>query len=220
MIDPALFRKDEARHIYTLGRLILPSVTTILGELGLISDFYTEEGRIRGQAVHMACQYLDEGVLDWESLKATEDALSQPIGAYVKGWRRFCKDTGFKPRLIEVPFYHPDHLYAGTPDRVGTFPGDKYETILDLKTGAVPKWTALQTAGYDEIVPRLDGRYRRRAAVQLTADGDFKPPVLFDDLNDGRTFLNYAAAHRWGRKNGYYKPVDANSGFQGAAATV
>jgi hypothetical protein len=67
---------NRETHTYTPN---LPSVTTILKSVGLIdASFYTIEGRERGSAVHLACEYFDQGDLD-------EDTLELPTAFYFPG---------------------------------------------------------------------------------------------------------------------------------------
>ena len=198
------FTVDRERHLYALHRVPLDSVTDILQELGVVDPtYYNETGKIRGGKVHLGTALLERpGGLDWESLKPIEDALGEPITPYVRAYERYLRETGWKSQIIEKAYYHPDYLYAGTPDRIGRFPDDKLGSLLDLKTGkSVHPGTALQTGAYDEMVPREGGIPRRRYGVLLKVDGDF---ILkrFDDHNDGQTFLAGLTLHRWRKNHG------------------
>ena len=120
---------EPIEHVYTLQELdtskrqTIPSVTDVLVALKIITPkWYTPKARIRGKAVHLATMYLDQGRLNWESIKATEEALEQNVTGYVRAWERYKTDTGFVSKLIETPQYHEVHRYGGTPDRVGGFP--------------------------------------------------------------------------------------------------
>jgi len=201
---------DRERHEYRLiGRwggpgAILESVTDVLRGVGIINpEWYTMTSRLRGRAVHRACHLLDIGDLDWESLKPIEDALSEPITGYVKGWARFKRELGFVPAIIERSIYHPAYLYAGTPDRIGETPDGK-QILLDIKTGPVEDWCAVQLSGYDEALTAqgMVG-WRRRMGIQLKPGGDFAPPRFFDDAYDGPIFLNMLAEFRWRKLHGY-----------------
>ena len=196
---------DRKLHEYRLDGTKLVSVTDVLGDLGIIeAEFFTEDARARGQAVHRACHFLDEGDLDWSSLEPIEKAICQPVVPYVKAWEAFKHETGFIPKVIEQPVFHPLYHYAGTPDRIGVFPGGKGEALIDLKTGKAAAWTGLQTGGYDEALgrPRF-GKWRVRWAVELRADGDFRL-IPFEDVNDGKTFLSMFVSHRWGKNHGRF----------------
>ena len=200
-----LLRVDRKLHRYWRGEERLDSVTDILGDLGIIeTEFFTEDARARGHAVHRACEFLDEGDLDWSSLAPIEKKICQPVAPYVRAWERFKRETGFVCKVIERPVYHSLYLYAGTPDRIGVFPNEKGEALLDLKTGEALDWAGLQTGGYDEALGKPQfGGWRRRYAVKLRADGDFRL-VPFEDVNDGKTFLSMFVTHRWGKNHGRY----------------
>lgn len=181
MIDDK-FSFDEATHTYYYDGFEVPSVTQIMKNAGIIDDrFYNEEARIRGSAVHLATQYLDEGDLDWDSL----DDLIVP---YVKAYQKFKLDSGFVPEFIEKRIYHKAKPgmavcidYAGTLDRAGIFADflpqkrcdlirDKY-AVIDLKTGSIPEWAGIQLAAYAlGLLPKMP----RRFALLLKKDGKYK----------------------------------------------
>ena len=174
-------------HEYFIKNRKAPGVTGVLKEAGFIDgEWYTEESRQRGTAVHEATQFLDEDDLDW-------DTLHPKILPYVKAYEKFKLDTGFKPDLVEHRVFSDLYHFGGTLDRTGTFPnGD--ETLLDIKSGAIAFWTALQTAAYDYC---LDKR-RQRMAVQLKNDGTYKVKT-FKDPNDIKIFLSAAVVVNWKR---------------------
>lgn len=107
----------EDTHVYTWRGAVLPSVTTILKDVGIIDTaFYTEAARLRGSYAHIACALEDQGMLDWSTL----DAVLVP---YVEAWVRFKRESGFVPEIIETPMLNESYLYAGTPDVIGELPG-------------------------------------------------------------------------------------------------
>jgi hypothetical protein len=127
---------NRETHTYTPN---LPSVTTILKSVGLIdASFYTIEGRERGSAVHLACEYFDQGDLD-------EDSIDPQISGYVEAYKNFRIASQWEFEWIEAPVSDKAHLYAGTPDRV-LF--SRPRNLLDLKTGAFQKWHPIQSCAY------------------------------------------------------------------------
>lgn len=193
------FLVDRENHLYKLRGERLDSVTEILVGLGILDPtYYTETGRVRGKRVHEATELIESpGGLKWESLKPIEDMLGEPITLFAKGWERFLRETGWKSTAIEEAGYHPLYKYAGTLDRRGRFPDDKLESILDIKTGkGIHKGTAIQTAGYDEMIPNPDGGPRRRWGILLPGNGDFKINP-YKDLTDGATFISALPLYRW-----------------------
>lgn len=202
----------EKPHAIWHGRERIPTATQVMGELGFINaDFFTVESRIRGQRVHQGTHLLDVGDLDWDSLKRIEEALGEPIVPYVQAWARFKRETGFISHIIERPCWNRRYRVGGVVDRIGEFPDDKYDAVVDLKSMAsgnkVPFWTAYQTGGYDEMIPRIGGRPRKRYGVGLKPNGDFVIDP-FTDVNDGLTFLQMANIFHKGFEHGVYKYRD------------
>lgn len=195
---------DAEKHEYRLRGKLVDSVTQVLKGLGLIeTDFFTAQTRIRGRAAHIGAQLIEQGGVDWASVKATEDALGAPVAPYIRGWERFLRETGWKSVKIEQPNYHPLYEYAGTPDRIGFWP-DGQEGLLDIKTGAPQDWWSLQLDGYDQMEPRLSPKgARRQTDVQLTDDGDFKIHHIHD-MNACNLFLSMNATYQWGKTHGKY----------------
>ena len=187
---------DEAAHTYKVEGRELISVTQVLDECGLVSPFCKgEEYRTRGQAVHMACQFSDEGELDWETVRP------EWIG-YVQAWEKFKNETGFQVLLSEHKVAHLTYGYAGRLDRQGIFNAKKRDTIVDIKTGAIQPETALQLAAYGEAY--LPGKLWDRVAVGLKPDGNYSlkvyPPAEFQaDLHDFLACLRVAV---WKRRYG------------------
>ena len=160
---------DQSTHTYFVDGIESISVTQVLKLAGLVDDrWFTEFGRWRGSAVHLATKYFDEGDID----RRTLDPAVKP---FVADWKKFREDTGFTPTLIEQPLYDSLYNFCGTPDRRGYFMGgDPKESneIIDIKCypgGHVPWWVRLQLAAYGRLIdPR---RVFRRYAVILTGDG-------------------------------------------------
>lgn len=196
---------DHVTHTYTLGSRILPCPSHVFKALGFVNPkFFTEEGRIKGQAIHQGTEYLDEGDLDWDSLKETEDCLEMPIIQPVKAWGRFRKETGFKPVDIEKSIYHPTWGYATTPDRIGTFPNSPRRVVIEIKSYPIPKWAKWQTAAAGLIMRAEKLDYPDRYAVHLKTNGDYSL-IRHEDLNDEQAFLNFLETYKQGVKNGFYK---------------
>lgn len=185
---------DEATHTYRLDGRPIRSVTQILNDAGIVdTTYFTPEAALRGKYVHEATQYHDEGTLD----PSTVDPAIQP---YLQGWIQFRALTGFKPALIEAKIWHSCG-YAGTLDRAGWLNGRF--VLLDIKSGAVAAWTALQTSGYEHgLVERIKAgdidcpMPQGRLAVQVTRQGKFKV-VPFEDFRDRDVFLAAHQVSQW-----------------------
>lgn len=190
----------EGTHTYkrTDGRVV-PSVTQIIGDAGLVWEARDQMALDRGTAVHRATRYLDEGILDW----ATVDPRIAP---YVQAWRRFLDETGFCTTAIEEPVYSERWDYAGQPDRVGIlWRADNTEpssatAVVDLKTGTVQPFTALQLAAYGNAILNDDQCSRlTRIAVGLHDDGTYEMTTyrMMDWADDLGTFLACLRVARW-----------------------
>lgn len=188
----ALLDFDEASHTYSVGGVIVPGVTRIIEPLrsweGVPPDLLERKSTL-GRAVHLATEYDDKGTLDPES-------LSGEVAGYLEGWRRFRRETGFAPTLIERKVYHPVMGFAGTLDREGDFGGQI--TIIDLKSGAKHRVHGVQIAGYALARKQEAGwiTYPQRLAVYLTADGRYEIET-YTRTSDYPTFIGLLAVNTW-----------------------
>lgn len=185
-------RFDEERHIYTIDGRYVPGVTKLLEVGGYINkEDYRRypNAAIRGKAIHLACELLDAGELDWTSI--TDEGLP-----YVMAYELFLKESGFvaEKEWTERRMFNTTLLYGGTMDRRGKFPMASNRAIIDLKTGSVSDWAALQTAGYETLMPEEDGPFDRYA-LRLSDDGRYKL-VPFKKRSDKRLFLTLVE-HYW-----------------------
>lgn len=156
----------------------LPRVTGILKDAGLIdTTWFTAGACERGSAVHLACQYLDEGDLDISSL---DPQLEGYVRAYC-AWKHDSNITGIQ--WIEMPMQDPLGMYRGTPDRVLI---TRPRMLADLKTGQYHPSHKWQTAAYVNCLQ--DPYSYSRIGVYLTKDGkysvrEFPKTEYRDDLN-------------------------------------
>jgi len=166
-------------HVYTLDGKTLPSVTTIIKEAGLIdTTWFTDGAATRGTYVHQATELLDRDDLD-------ETSLDPALVPYVDAYKRFKADTGFYISGIEKRIHNATYGYAGTLDRVGKFPGDSIESIIDIKTGKPEKWHGLQLAAYRLC---LGNELRKRFGLYLSDSGIYRLE-RYTDRQDIQVFL-------------------------------
>lgn len=178
---------DAASHIYKVdGRRVI-NVTTALSLGGFPpSAYYTDEGRIRGEAVHDAV-FLD---ID-NDLHIGPEGLHPLIRGYVEGWFKFRREARFKPirDLCEVPMYNRDYGYVGKPDVVCFLNGRP--AVIDIKTG-MSSTARYQIAGYAQF-PRVLAEFGfkepRRFDLRLTPTGDYRL-TPHTDPNDLLVFIN------------------------------
>lgn len=191
------FREED--HTYWDGGLRVPNVTSAIN---LFANSYAgipkailEQAMHRGNAVHLATEYYDKGILDY-------NALDPSLKPYIDAWLRFRQETRFTPTLIEERVYHHGYKYAGTLDRIGIFrdPGNE-EVVLDIKTGSAMRPTiGPQTAAY-ELAHRCEtgGKRMDRYGCELHKDGTYKLDKL-DDPGDMAVFLASLTLLRWKEK--------------------
>lgn len=177
-------------HAYKLDGQYLPSVTTIIKDMGLYGDvttYFTDYARERGSLVHRIIEWYLSGELD-------EDTIDPSLAPYFAAWKRFQYETGFVSTITEQPMASEIHRFAGTPDHIGKFNGSM--SVVDVKTGADNPATGLQLAAY-EI---LSGWRLRRYSLQLNDDGKYKL-TEFKDRNDRSVFLSALACYQWKKNN-------------------
>jgi hypothetical protein len=183
---------NEERHEYRVNGLIVPSVTQALSAVGLPdlsrvpADLLEWKAEL-GKAVHKATELDDLGTLD-------EDNLDPVIVPYLEAYRKFKRESGFAPMLIEEQVYHPVYGYAGTYDRIG--PMGKYDLVLiDFKSGLIdPKCVGPQTASYKECKSNL--KIEARYALKLNKDTSYKLIPLTNKM-DFQIFLNALNIWKW-----------------------
>jgi hypothetical protein len=190
----------ERGHIYRDGELVVPSVSQVL-ELAGIDDLSrvprhnVRRAAKRGQAVHLATQFLDQAKLDQHS-------VTPEIAGYVMGYEQFKRDTGFHPIAIEQRGIGAigDLKFGYCIDRVGIL-FDRL-AIVDLKTASKAfDWWAIQTAGYAEGIKHDGPRY----SLHLAADGDYNL-IRYNDGEDFETWLAALKVARWKLAHGWRLP--------------
>jgi hypothetical protein len=161
-----------------------------------------EKARERGQKVHEATQYFDEGRLDW----STVDPSLLP---YVSAWLAFIDNEGFvvDPMFIEKPTYHKTFFYGIIPDRFGHFRGRRYNgrrAVTEIKnTYTNADYWGIQTSAQAQALHShgldIDPKTVLRLAVNLKPDGTY---VLeeHEDPNDFRYFMSCLMVYGLKRK--------------------
>lgn len=179
---------DEATHVYTVGdRVGVPSVTTILADVGLIdTTWFTEQALIRGTYVHEATALDDVGDLD-------DATVDDQLAGYVEAWRAFRRETDMEILSIEQRVASPAFTYAGTLDRRIVFHG--FEWVIDIKTGGPLRWHALQVAAYAGALRRPS---LKRATVHLRDNGRYSF-AMHADPRDFDIFGAAVALYHWKR---------------------
>lgn len=199
---------DEAAHRYSVGGVVLPSVTQILRpispDFSAIPPAVLERKRALGTAVHLACELYDQGELD-------EDGLSAELVPYLYAWIKFRAECGVEILANERRLYHPLLRFAGTLDRVTTHRSAKGAPtwLLDLKTSEDPAPAyGVQLFGYllllacntDEAVKPEHLAGLRRGTVHLRDDGTYRLHE-YKNPNDEAAFRALLSIAQWKEAN-------------------
>jgi len=195
-IRPQLTFEEEG-HKYFLDGVEIPSVTTVIGAvLDDNAGFYTEESRLRGTVVHLACELDDLGTLD-------ESALDEEIHPYLEGYRKFKREHEPIWEGIECRLFHPHYRYASTLDRYGSamFNSMRRRCVGEIKTGGMSPNYNIQTAAQAMLLPNPPSW--ARLIIQLFDDATYALQVCptselmadFSVFISGLNILNWKRRH-------------------------
>jgi len=195
---------DAVAHEYrTPDGARVPSVTEILGAVGVSVDFEElggrsaktfadiERKRALGHALHADAHAYDDDDLNVDTVHAE-------VRPYLDAWITFRRNTGIRPIVRERRVYHPTWRYAGTLD--GLFVTPQGVTVLvDIKTGdPTDSGCQWQTAGYAEAyrIDHPNDRIGLRWGVQLVP-GKVIPYVVhpYDSWRDVLEFQAFVTTY-------------------------
>lgn len=177
---------DDDNHQYKLDGLIIPSVTQIIQESGLVNLEWIDRDLLEakadlGRKVHSATELYDTNNLNIEELHPT-------LKLYLDSWIKFRTDYNFVPIEIELKLFHQLYKYAGRIDRIGLL--NKNLTLIDIKSGTEQKTSAIQTAGYELLYnqdKKKGDQIKGRMVVYLGPEGYKVVPN--NNPNDKSVFL-------------------------------
>jgi hypothetical protein len=179
---------DAEKHEYSVGGVVVPSVTKALKVLGgyeRVPPAVLERKRLLGSAVDAAIQLDLSDDLD-------SDSLHPDVRKYLEGWWAFRRDVGLDPcdTRIQDRMFHPELRYAGTPDILTVIPGAGV-SVIDVKcTHGIEKSFGPQLAAYQQLYIANGVQVERRYVLHL------KPKV-----SDGAGFLGHIPANERGLYN-------------------
>lgn len=195
-------RYVEDTHQYFLGEKELPSVSKILkfGDPAAHQFAQDEAAAERGKAVHRTIYLYINGRLDDSSIHPT---IAPYFDAFLRFEIEIARMQGVRfsyyKNLCETPAYHPQALYAGTPDilvRLGN-----QNVLIDIKTGTLPSWAAQQTAAY-RYFPSIYALKPARWAVRLKGDGKYQIGFFHNHAGDLVGFLKHLQKYKGGNIHG------------------
>lgn len=141
-----------------------PSSTQVIRPF-VNTDFFTEEDRERGTAVHEA--------MTAHALGLWSPPLRADWQPYFDSGRRWFDAAVDKVILVEERLIDKQREYCGKPDLIAIIKGDKDPSLIDYKTSqAVDKWWQLQAASYRRLAEVDRGIICHRSlSVRLMKDG-------------------------------------------------
>ena len=157
---------EPETHTYTVNGVIVPSVTQVIKDAGIIdTQWFTEWAAERGSRVHKAIEFDLLGELD-------EESVDEHVRPYLGAFRKFRAENDLKIRRVECHVYSP-HGFTGTLDLFADLNGTP--TILDWKTGKADRYVGLQLSGYSVGLHATHSEVAcQLAAVELKHDGRYK----------------------------------------------
>lgn len=180
-----MLRFEPEAHKYFWNDKEVPSVSQILKGIGITRDYekVDEFYRLRGTYVHQAVQFHVKRTLD-------EDTLDQEnVLPYLKAFKKFESEKGYKVSASEVPLYSEQYGFAGTLDQLGSFDYGE-EGITELKaTENSDKAADLQVCGYAQLYFENFGKWPFfRMVLELHGDETSTPiyyktdPTIWDSV--------------------------------------
>lgn len=166
-VGSVAFRFDADAHAYFLGDQRVPSATQLIEMGGLVTgaQYFTDQHRRRGSAVHDMATDFDLGALRVE-------ALNSPFKGYVLAYVAACQSLKPTWTEIEIADVHPVYRYGVRTDRKGTVYGRR--TVTEIKSGGKAKHHAVQTALQalaDEVRSKVPHGMIQRLTVYVKPSG-------------------------------------------------
>jgi hypothetical protein len=155
-----------------------PSTTQIIRHFGLMADLERNSNPAamrRGRLVTAACHLLAAS----EPLGEGWEARHEECQPYLDAYRKFLREHNFVLLEAEREYRHETLRFVSHPDQIGSLDG-RSPVDLELKSGSMPLWCRLQTAGQ---VLAIGQPAMRRYALHLRADGSYNL-IPHDDYRD------------------------------------
>jgi len=178
---------NEKYHEYKKDGIIIPSVTQLLQEAGIVPDMTFADPTL-GNAVHRATSLDDKGELD-------PDYDCEPVMRRVEAWRVFKKLNKVDILVNEKPMYSKLG-FCGTVDRIVDIKGKR--GVIDIKTGKIrQKSTILQLLAYKRLAEEQGHKIEFMYEVYLGDRGSYE--IIFHKINDAdwQIFLKILAIRNW-----------------------
>jgi RecB family exonuclease len=168
---------DDARHIYTLNGVIIPSVTQILAPS---SSYYTPKSAERGTLVHKQVQ-------DYATKIMHNESGPFPSEPYLDSFALWC--FAYNPTFLKIEEIVEGSIdgyrFAGRLDLIVEV--NKTPRLIDVKTGVKAPWHHAQVAAYS-----ITQTAARCEVLYLHNDMTYTEDVLTtSQLVEGIQFFRY-----------------------------
>jgi len=178
-----------------------PSVTQVLKIHGFYQDMdlmpaaNSIVGKARGSALHKACHWLAMG---------KQPPWKEPhpeLDRYLVGFEKFLGEHAWRMHDHESEWVNDSERLIAHPDQYGILDGKL--SVLEIKTGVLPEWVGLQTAG-QLIARRMSVSQMQRMAISLPGNHSYalKPLANYRDFAEFRVLLQ--AVHTRAKYQGQF----------------
>jgi hypothetical protein len=185
---------NAERHEYSVGGVVVPSVTKALKVLGgyeRVPPAVLERKRLLGAAVDAAIQLDLSDDLD-------ADSLHPDVRQYLEGWWTFRRDVGIDPAatVIQERMFHPELRYAGAPD-IRTYIRGAGLSVIDVKcTYSLEKSFGPQLAAYQQLYIANRIQVESRYVLHLK-QGKYDLVPYLNGLTDWSIFQSCLSITNW-----------------------
>lgn len=161
---PTKIKFDPDKHKYFVSGREVPSVTTILKELGILDDRWFKPGPDQvGTKVHEYLDLIDQG------FKVNVPLM---IRGYIRAYHMF-REANPDLEIVEIEKVLFDSTLdiCGKPDRVYKDKANDDLLVIDFKTGAAQRFHKLQLTAYAVAYKQTKARI---GCLYLSSDGNYK----------------------------------------------
>ena len=202
--EAPLLQFEEKPHTYYIMlnrvRVVLPSVTQVMGEILGQPYRATEWHMQRGRAVHACAALIAQG-------KAFNN--DPQIDGQVAACRKFLAENTLEILEVEKMYYSARSLFAGTIDLacIAILPYIIAPTkvIMDYKA-SLTKQTEIQLGAYSLLTGINKGM-----GVQLNEDGTYKTSKIYDLRRPAQEFIGLLSAYNTKARLGMLSKTEGES---------
>lgn len=158
---------DERQHVYSIGGIVVPSVTQIMRPMSSQAYFSVDKDVLaraasRGTDIHLAAELY--------AMMGCKEAAPE-IEPYFNSWLAWYEDVKPEFLALEYRFYHPVMWYAGTVDAIAKIGG--HVLLIDYKSTAVLNLGAVtvQASAYEKGLREQGVEVEQRYVLHIRPDG-------------------------------------------------